>query len=192
MFCRPSSSASLAGWSIRPDSEVFDAAIRRVVNAGWVRETPDGNLVDGRSIGLMFAQDQPAEGGLRTMVEPRRQRADDRSNPEPPTDEQLLVTVAVAGLGTPTPGDWRLAEDLAYRMCQYLGDRGRATRVVTLQTSPGQIDVSMLGHATDDPRRLRAMVLPLFEALAPPGSSVVARQWESKVDPPPRTGSNPS
>ena len=101
------------------------------------------------------------------------------------------MTVACAGDGTPTPDDWRIAEDLAYRLCQYLGDRGRATRVVTLKTSPGRIEFSVLGHATNDPQLLQAMVLPLFEMIAPPGSSVVARQWESWADLPSPTRSNP-
>ena len=161
---------------IRPDGDELDAAIRRVVDAGWVRHAPDGSLVDGRSIGRVFAQDQPSEDGLRAIVEPRRPRAEDGTNPEPPTEEQLRVTVAVAGHGQPTPDDWRIAEELAYQMCKYLGDRGRATRVVTLKTRPGRIEFSVLGHATSDPRRLRRMVLPLFEAMAPPGSSLVARQ----------------
>lgn len=177
---------------IRPDREALDAAIRRVVAAGWVRETPDGSLVDGRSSGRVTAQGRPPGDGPPAVVDARRRRAEAGSTSEPPTDEQLLVTVACAGAGAPTPDDWRLAEDLAYRMCQYLADRGRPTRVVALKTSPGRIDFSVLGHATNAPQLLRAMVLPLFETIAPPGSTVVAPEWESWANLPSPTGPAPS
>jgi hypothetical protein len=169
-----------------PSRSQLDACLTRLVDAGLIGELEGQRFIDGRSASgrhthsaFTDAEYESAKAGKST---------DDEADPGLPSDEHLLVTVPFVGDRAPTPDDWRLVEELASRMCEHLGQRGRATRVVTLRTSPGRIEFSVLGHATDDPNRLRAMVLPLFEAIAPSGSSVVARQWESWADVPRPTG----
>jgi hypothetical protein len=146
-------------------SDELEGSLARLVGAGLIAELDGRRIVDGRSaIGLHGGTgiSSAAFGAPRSLG----------SNREPPTDEQLLVAVPVEASRVPTPEEWRIAENLAFRMCEFLGERGRATRVVTLRESPGRIEFTVLGHATNDPARLRVMVLPLFEALAPQ-----ARLW---------------
>ena len=126
--------------SIVPSRVELDECLAGLVDPGLIGELEGQRFVDRRSAEVGRAHVAVTDAAYEAALAGHQPfgrtgtTTEDRADPEPPSDQQLLVRVPIAGGRMPSPNDWRVAEDLATQMCQDLGQRGRTTRVVTLQT----------------------------------------------------------
>jgi hypothetical protein len=155
--------------------EELDDALGRLVRSKMIGEFEGHQFVDGRS--ASNSHHHRTIGATEYDRALREYRSHEALPDEelPPTDPHLQVRLLNATGPTSTENDWRTAERLAILMCERLAAHGRETRVASIKTGPVWTEFWVLGRGDDDPERLDVIVRPLFEDVAPAGSTLSAR-----------------
>ena len=156
---------------ITPDRDLLDGALRRLVEAGWIRQTSDGEFVDGRSAGGSAVHEPLSATTYRTLIDARRSREPESEEQPAPSVPVLIATIPTAA-PEPTPEEWRRAERVAVVITDFLRVTRRRATVPFISSALGRLEFTVLGTVKDDPGKIHRLVASVFELAAPSGSEL--------------------
>lgn len=155
----------------------LNAALRRLVARGLIRELPGHTYVDGRSSGGVSVHAEISRSAYRrSLSQARAALTVNRRTPsgslDSLNDAKLFAVIPTSKDRESSRSEWQRVEELAMRICEVLAEEGRQVVVRTLRTSGDHIEFWVLGSERDEPDQMLKVVAPIFATMTPAGSSL--------------------